>query len=65
MRKYAVIPIDFYIAEDLTSSYPVNSEVGAFQVLEYVNEPDPIGEHWVIFTGEDANVKCYEYLEQF
>ena len=64
MRKYAVIPIDIYNAEDLTSSYPVNTEVGLFQVLEYTTEPDPIGDGWVIFSGEDANVKCAEYLNE-
>lgn len=63
MRKYAVIPIEIYNAEDLTSSYPVNAEVGLFQVLEYTEENDPIGDGWVIFSGEDANVKCAEYLE--
>ena len=64
MNKYAIIPIELYNADDLQADYPVNIEYGKFQMLEYVDQPDPIGEGWVIFSGEDANVKCAEYLDE-
>ena len=63
MNKYALIPIDLFTEEMLNSeAHPVNIEQGGFRLLKYSDQPDPIGEGWVIFSGEDANVKCAEYL---
>ena len=63
MRKYALIPIADFNDEMLNNeTYPANIEQSGFRMLEYSEQPDPIGEGWVIFSGEDANVKCAEYL---
>ena len=65
MATYALIPQDEFTEEMLNGViYPVNIEHGGFRMLEYNEQPDPISEHWVIFEGEDANVKCAEYLEK-
>jgi hypothetical protein len=65
MTKYAIIPIDQYDEETLNGViYPVNINYGEFQMLEYNDQPNPTNENWVIFSGEDANVKCAEYLEE-
>ena len=60
MRKYA-ITLTVNISHFDTSIY-LAFESGNYTILKYHDEPDPTGEHWVIFTGEDANVKCAEYL---
>ena len=65
MTKYAIIPIDQYDEETLNGViYPVNINYGEFQMLEYNDQPNPTNENWVTFSGEDANVKCAEYLEE-
>ncbi len=63
MAKYALIPIADFNEEMLNGvNYPVNIEQQGFRMLEYNGQPDPTSEGWVIFSGEDANVKCAEYL---
>ena len=64
MNKYAVISTDKFIREEVEGTYSIIDERESFVIIEYVTEPDPIGEHWVIFTGKDANVKCAEYLDE-
>ena len=64
MNKYAIIPIELYNADALEAYYPVNIEYGKFQMLEYVEQPDPIGEGWVIFSGDNSNIDCAEFIEQ-
>jgi len=63
MNKYALIPIDQYDEETLNGViYPVNINYGEFQMLEYNDQPNPTNENWVIFEGENSNVKCAEYF---
>jgi len=63
MRKYAVIPIVDFSPEMLNGvNYPVNIEQQGFRTLEYNDQPDPIGDGWIIFSGDDANTQCSEYL---
>lgn len=63
--KYALIPIELFNEEMLNGvSYPVCIDYGNWKMLEYNDEPDPIGEGWVIFSGEDANIECAKYLEE-
>jgi hypothetical protein len=64
MNKYAVILIEHFDREAL-GSYPIIEEREQYVIIEYTTEPDPIGDGWVIFSGEDANVKCAEYLDEF
>lgn len=65
MNKYALIPIADFVDAMLNGViYPVNIEHGGFRMLEYNDQPDPSGEGWVIFSGDDANAQCAEYLEQ-
>lgn len=64
MRSYAIIPIEDYSDEMLNDvKYPVVTETLGFKMLEYNEQPDPIGEGWVFFKGDDSNVRCAEYLE--
>lgn len=60
-NKYAVIVIEYFDRESL-GDYPVIDERENYAIIEYNTEPNPTGEHWVIFEGEDANVRCAEYL---
>ena len=62
MNKYAVILIE-YFTPDMAEGYSIVNENEVFVLIEYTTEPDPTNEHWVIFSGEGANVKCYEYLQ--
>ena len=41
---------------------PTTTEGQVYMMLEYTNQPDPTGEGWVIFDGEDSNVKCSRYI---
>ena len=63
-NKYAVIPIELYNAESLLVKYPIIDVREKYALIEYVTEPDPTGEGWVIFEGEDSNVKCAEYIDE-
>lgn len=64
MHTYAIIPIDLFTFEMLNGvDYPISIDINAFKMLEYNSLPDPIGEGWVIFSGEYANVQCAEYLD--
>jgi hypothetical protein len=63
MNKYAVISVDEFIREDVEGTYSIIDERESFVIIEYVTEPDPTNGYWVIFSGEGANVKCYEYLQ--
>ena len=62
MNKYAVILIE-YFTPDMAEGYSIVNENEVFVLIEYTTEPDPTNGYWVIFSGEDANVKCYEYLD--
>lgn len=63
MSKYALIPIEQFNEELLNGiDYPVNMQINNYRALEYNDQPDPTGEGWVIFEGEDANAKCAEYI---
>ena len=65
MTKYALIPIELFNIEMLNGvQYPVNIEMDGFQLLEYNSQPDPTGEGWVTFEGEDSNVDCSEYINE-
>jgi hypothetical protein len=61
MNKYAVILIEHF-TPDMVEDYSIVSENEVYVLIEYTTEPDPTNEHWVIFSGECANVKCSEYL---
>jgi hypothetical protein len=61
MRKYAV-NLTLNMSDFDTSIY-LAFESGNYTLLKYHDEPDPQGDGWVIFSGEDANVKCAEYLD--
>ena len=63
-NKYAVILIEHFNPEEIAGVYSIVDVREKYTLIEYVTEPDPIGEHWVIFEGEDANVRCAEYLEE-
>lgn len=66
MSRYALIPIEQFIEEMLNGvDYPVNIEMNNFKILEYNEQPDPTGEGWIIFKGENANIDCAEYLKRF
>jgi len=65
MNKYAVISTDKFVREDVEGTYSIIDERESFVIIEYVTEADPIGEDWVIFTGENSNVKCSKYLDEF
>jgi len=63
MTKYALILIELFNIEMLNGvHYPVNIEISGFKMLEYNDQSDPTGEGWVIFEGENSNVKCSEYI---
>lgn len=62
MNKYAVILIE-YFTPDMAEGYSIVNENEVFVLIEYTTEPDPTNGYWVIFSGEGANVKCYEYLQ--
>ena len=66
MNKYALIPIELFDEEMLSGVvYPVYIDYNErWKMLEYNEQPDPTGEGWVIFEGEDANVKCAEYINE-
>jgi len=61
-NKYAVIFIEHFNRQEIEGVYSIVDVREKYALIEYVTEPDPIGEHWVIFEGEDANVRCAEYL---
>jgi hypothetical protein len=62
MRKYAVnLTVNM---SDFDTSIYLAFESGNYTVLKYHDVADPIGEGWVIFSGEDANVRCAEYLNE-
>jgi len=63
MATYALIPVELF-SEEMTNGvvYPVCMDMGNFKMLEYNDQPDPTGEGWVIFDGENSNVKCSEYI---
>jgi len=63
INKYAIIKIEHFDREAL-GSYPIIEEREQYAIIEYTTEPDPTGEGWVIFEGEDANVKCAEYINE-
>lgn len=63
MNKYALILLDDYSDEMLNGvNYPVCIDYGKWKMLEYNDEPDPIGD-WLIFEGEDSNLQCSQYLK--
>ena len=62
MTKYAVIHIELFNRLEVEGVYSIIDERETYAIIEYTTEPDPIGDGWVIFSGEDANVKCAEYL---
>lgn len=63
MNKYAVISIEHFNREELQGVYSIVDEREHYVLIEYTTETNPTGEHWVIFSGEGANVKCAEYLQ--
>jgi len=63
--KYALILIELFNIEMLNGvHYPVNIEMNGFQMLEYNSQPDPTGNGWIIFEGENSNVECSEYINE-
>jgi hypothetical protein len=64
ITKYAVIHIELFNRLEVDGVYSIIDEREKYVLIEYTTEPDPIGEGWVIFSGEDANVKCAEYLNE-
>ena len=66
MHTYAIIPINLFNFEMLNGiNYPIVIDIDNFKMLEYNDQPDPIGEGWIIFKGENANIDCAEYLKTF
>jgi len=65
MNRYALIPIELFDETMLNGvSYPVCIDYNeTWKMLEYNDQPNPIGEGWVIFEGEDSNIMCAEYIE--
>ena len=63
MNKYAVIPFDKFNSQEVEGVYSIIDVREKYTLIEYVTEPDPTGEHWVIFEGEDANIKCADYMD--
>lgn len=43
-------------------NYPIVIDMDYFKMIEYNDQPDPTGEGWVIFKGENANIDCAEYI---
>ena len=64
MTKYAVIHIELFNRLEVDGVYSIIDERETYAIIEYTTEPDPIGEVWVIFSGEYANVRCAEYLNE-
>ena len=64
MNKYAIILQEDFNNDMLNVKYPVNIIYRDYIMLEYVNEPDPIGDGWIIFDGENSNKDCYNYLQE-
>jgi hypothetical protein len=66
MNKYALIPIELFDEEMLSGVvYPVCIDYNErWKMLEYNEQPDPTGEGWVIFSGDNANIDCAEFIEQ-
>lgn len=63
MNKYALILLELFTEEILNGVvYPVCIDSGKWKLLEYTTEDNPTGEDWIIFEGEDSNVKCADYL---
>jgi hypothetical protein len=63
-HKYAVIHIELFNRLEVEGVYSIIDERETYAIIEYTTEPDPTGEGWVIFEGEDSNVKCAEYLNE-
>jgi hypothetical protein len=63
-NKYAVILIEHFNQEEISGVYSIIDERETYAIIEYTTEPDPIGDGWVIFSGEDSNLKCAEYLNE-
>ena len=61
MNKYAVILIEHF-TPDMVKDYSIVTENEVYVLIEYNDQPDPVNEHWVIFQGEDSNLRCSEYL---
>ena len=64
MNKYAVIHIELFNRLEVEGVYSIIDERETYAIIEYTTEPDPTGEGCVIFEGEDANVKCAEYINE-
>ena len=66
MNKYALIPIELFDEEMLNGVvYPVCIDYHErWKMLEYNEQADPTGEGWVIFSGDNSNIDCAEFIEQ-
>ena len=63
MHTYAIIPINLFNFQMLNGiNYPIVIDMDYFKMIEYHDQPDPTGEGWVIFKGENANIDCAEYI---
>ena len=64
MNKYALILFSDFTEDMLNGiAYPVNVNIEQYILIEYKDQPNPIGEGWVIFEGEDSNIRCAAYIE--
>lgn len=63
IRKYAIIPLENFTEEMIKGAeYPVVIEQSGYKMLEYNDQPAPTGEGWILFSGDDSNIKCADFL---
>ena len=62
MNKYALILLEDFNYESLNGiTYPVILDYNdKWKMVEYTDEPDPVGDGWIIFN---SNIECIEFLK--